>query len=58
MLRIFKNKMNKKGIELEILGWWIMALAVLVIVIIGIIILMGKGEAAINYINDLFRFGR
>jgi hypothetical protein len=56
--RYKKNKMNKKGLELEMLGWWLIALAVLVVVILGIFILRGKGEAAITFIRDLFRFGR
>jgi hypothetical protein len=54
---IGKRKMDKKGIELEMLGWWIIALAVLIVVILGIFILRGKGEAAINFIREIFRFG-
>lgn len=49
---------NKKALELEMLGWWILGLSVLVIVIIAIMILNGKGTGAINYIKELFRFGR
>jgi len=47
---------SKRGMELEMLGWWIIGLAVLVLVIIGIIILRGKGSSAIDYIKSLFRF--
>lgn len=49
---------SKKGLELEMLGWWIIALAVLVIVILGIMILKGKGGSAIEYIKNLLRIGR
>ena len=49
---------NKKGLELEMLGWWIIAIVVLVVVVIGIIILSQKGEGAIAFIKDIFRFKR
>jgi len=48
---------GKKGIETEMLGWWIIAIVVLVIMIAGYIILKGKGIDAIEYIKNLFRFG-
>lgn len=53
-----KKIKNKKGFELEVLGWWILGIAVLVIVIFGMIILKGKGVGMIDYIKQLFRFGR
>ncbi len=56
-----KNKMknwlrNKKGLEIEMLGWWLIGLAVLVVVVIGYMILSGKGASAIQYIKNLIRF--
>ena len=51
-------KKNKKGIITDYLGWIILGAVVLVIVIIGIIILTGKGTSAIEYIKSLFRFGK
>jgi len=48
--------MKKRGMELEMLGWWMLALAVLVIIIIGIMILVGKGDSALEFIKNLFRF--
>ncbi len=48
---------NKKGIELEMLGWWLLGLAVLVVIIFGIVLLKGKGISAIEYIKNLLRFG-
>jgi len=47
---------NKKAMELEMLGWWIIALAILVLLIIGIVILRAKGVNALEYIKNLFRF--
>ncbi len=53
-----KKETGKKGMELEMLGWWLIAFAVLVIVIIGIIILKEKGLGALDFIKNLFRFRR
>lgn len=50
--------LRKKGIVPDYLGWLILAVAVLVFIVIGIIILRGKGLGAIDYIKSLFRFGR
>jgi hypothetical protein len=52
------HKIKKKAIELEMLGWWIIGLAVLVLIIIGIVILKGKGFTALDYMKNLFRFGK
>ncbi len=49
---------GKKGIEIEVLGWWIMAIAVLVIIVFAGIILISKGQGGISYFKDLFRFGK
>ena len=53
-----EKRMNKKGIELEMLGWWLLGLAVLAVVIIAIVIMKGKGTSAIDFIKNLLRFGR
>ncbi len=55
---IWKKIKSKRGMELEVLGWWILGIAVLVLVIIGIIILQGKGSSAIDFIKNLFKFGK
>ncbi|MEK6872994.1 MAG: hypothetical protein AABW90_03200 [Nanoarchaeota archaeon] len=47
---------NKKAVALEFLFWLILGVVVLVIVIFIIMILTGKGEAAIDFIKDLFKF--
>ena len=49
---------GKKGIELEALGWWIIGVAVLIIMVIGYIYLKGKGSSALDFIQNLFKFGR
>lgn len=52
-----KKKRGKKGtISIDMLGWILIGLAVLVIAVIGILILTGKGSAALEYIKNLFRF--
>ncbi|MEK6906193.1 MAG: hypothetical protein AABW81_01075 [Nanoarchaeota archaeon] len=53
-----KRGSGKKAMETEMIGWWVIALAVLVIMLIGFMILKGKGIGAIDYIKNLFRFGR
>jgi hypothetical protein len=50
------KKAGKKGIELDMLGWWIIALIVLVILVIGVIIFSQKGSGAMDFIRNLFRF--
>lgn len=52
------KKMDKRGITLNIVGYWIMALAVLFIIFMAIALLFGTGTSAIEYIKDLIRFGR
>jgi hypothetical protein len=50
---------KKRGaFELDQLAWWIIGIAVLVIVVVGIFILKGKGVSAMQYLNNIFRFGR
>ena len=50
---------GKKGIEGEVLAWWIIAGIVLVIMAIGIgFILKNKGVDTIGFLKNLFRFRR
>jgi len=46
---------DKKALELEMLGWILLGLSVLILVIVGMIILTGKGSNAIDFIKNLFR---
>lgn len=51
-------KKSKKSMELETLGYWIIGVTILVIAIIGYVILRSKGIDALNFVKNLFRFGR
>jgi len=51
-----KIKRGKKAdIELETLAWWIIGAVVLVLIVIGYIVLSGKGAGMIEHIKNLFR---
>ena len=50
------KKVGKKGIELDMLGWWLIALVILVILVIAIFMLKGKGSGAMDFIKNLFKF--
>lgn len=49
---------NKRGMEMEMLAWWIIAVTVLVILLSAYFILKGKGVGAIEFIKNMFRFGK
>ena len=50
-------KKRKVGaIELDMLGWWILAVIVLVIVIVVLISLKDKGAGLLELLKDIFRF--
>ena len=53
-----KRGKGKKGLTLETLIPWMIAVAVLVLVTTLYLILSGKGTGAIEYIKNLMRFGR
>ncbi|MEM0465431.1 MAG: hypothetical protein QXW97_01870 [Candidatus Pacearchaeota archaeon] len=55
-LRLFKKRSEKKGIELDMLGWFIIALIILIILIILIAIWKEKMFNGIKFIINLFRF--
>jgi len=48
--------MKKRGIVSDYLPWILIAIAVLVIVLIGYYVLKQKGVSAIDYIKTLFRW--
>jgi len=60
MKMIYKiMKRERKGmIAIDELLKWILGLVVLAIIVISILIFSGKGGAAIEYMKQLFRFGR
>lgn len=53
--KLFRNK--KASFIQENLGWLLLALGGLIVILIGYMILTGKGIGFINKIRDLFRFG-
>ena len=53
-----KKKWFVKGMEMELIGWWILALVVLAVLLVGYFILQDRGIGAIEYIKNLLRFGR
>jgi len=48
---------NKKGIALETLAYWIIAIAILVLMVVGYLILSKKGAVGWEAIKSAFRFG-
>lgn len=54
-----KNKKgDKKGVAIEGLVWWIIGVAVLVIMVILAVVLKDKLWDIGAYIKNIFRFGR
>jgi uncharacterized protein YoxC len=51
-------RLNKKGIEMAYLAYWIIALVLLVMVVVGYIYLRKTDSGAIAFVKNLFRFGR
>jgi hypothetical protein len=51
-------KGDKRGsFELDTLAWWVIGIAVLIVVVLGLFILKGKGVDTMNYLKNIFRFG-
>lgn len=49
---------NRKAMEIQMVGWWVIALTVLVIMFVGYLIISGKLTGALEYVKNLLRFGR
>lgn len=58
MRKCLKGKAKKGAIELDVLGWILIGVAVLVIMVIGYLIMRSQGGSAINFIKNLFGFGK
>lgn len=54
----FLSCRKKAAFEMDQLAWWIIGVAVLVVVLFGLVILKGKGVGAMQYLNNIFRFGK
>ncbi|MBI5148465.1 hypothetical protein HZA33_02180 [Candidatus Pacearchaeota archaeon] len=49
---------NKRGLEFETIGKWIIALLLLALVVMGYVILKGKGSNIFENLKNLFIFWR
>jgi hypothetical protein len=49
---------NKRGIEMEMLAWWLTAIIIFVLMVAGYIILKNKDVSVLEYIKNLFVFNR
>ena len=48
---------GKRGFEIEVMGWWIIGITILVITFVGYMILKEKNISALDFIKNIFRFG-
>jgi len=57
---MIKEKRGKKkaAIELDMLGWIVLGAVVFIVILVGYLILKGKGASALEYIKNLLSFGR
>lgn len=53
-----KTTKNKKGVVINTLVWWIIAIAVLVILLVLAVILKDKLWDIGIYLKNIFRFGK
>lgn len=51
-------KSKKAAIELDVLGWTIIGAVVLAIMVIAYILIRAQGSSAIEFIKNLFGFGK
>jgi hypothetical protein len=49
---------DKKGIEIETLVWIIVAVIILAVMVISFIVMKNKDMGVVEFIKNLFRFGR
>ena len=49
------SKKNKKGIAVQTLAYWLIALGILALMVIAYFILARKGESGLSLIDKLFR---
>ncbi len=51
------KKSNKAALEMDIIGWWVIAIIVLAVVVLGLLVLRGKGVGAMSYLKNIFSLG-
>ncbi|HUS50682.1 MAG TPA: hypothetical protein VMZ91_10985 [Candidatus Paceibacterota bacterium] len=49
---------EKKAVEIDVLTWWFIAIAICIVMVVAFIILRKKDISAIEFIKNLLRFGR
>ena len=49
---------NKRGMEIEMIGWFLLGIAVFVILIFIILYLSGSQNDALSFFERLLKFGR
>ena len=54
-MKIF-TRGKKRGMEIQMIGWWILAIVILAIMFAAYMILKSKGIDAIEYVKNIFRF--
>ena len=52
------NGLNKRGLVWSEIVWWIIGVAVLVLIVVLILIFKSSGSSLIDKIADFFRFGK
>ncbi len=52
------KRVDKRGLVWSEIAWWIIGLAVLVLIIVLILIFKGAGTSLLDKVSDLFRFGK
>jgi len=50
--------MDKRGLELETLGKWIIGLAILVIIFLSILFFNNEGQSIAEFFKNFLRFGK
>tara|TARA_Y100000310_G_scaffold329402_1_gene399184 strand:+ start:40 stop:213 length:174 start_codon:yes stop_codon:yes gene_type:complete len=55
-----EERIGKRGFSLpgNMTAWWILAILVLALGLFLASVLLGKGEGALGFLKDIFRFGR
>lgn len=54
-----REKRNKgEAMEISFLSWWVIGIAILIIMLVAIWIMKDSGEGAINFLKNMLRFGK
>ena len=54
-----REKRNKgEAMEISFLSWWVIGIAILIIMLVAIWIMKDSGEGAINFLKNMLRVGK